>query len=141
MTPRGARAATGRACLRPPGPATTRPTPLLRSDCRSRRRQRRPPVSFIHRLHRSFVMYSLTDYEWLSTSQIVNLRGRSHSHGPSDVPLLGETIGENLRATVERFGDRDAPVVAHQDYRATYDELWDEVEAAARAFIAHGVDR
>jgi fatty-acyl-CoA synthase len=86
-------------------------------------------------------MFSLTDYDWISTSQLVNLRGRSYAHGPSDEPLLGETIGENLRATVEHFGDREALVVTHEDYRATYDELWDEVEAAARAFIAHGVER
>ena len=44
----------------------------------------------------------------------------SYTSGPSDVPLLGETIGENLRRTVERFGDREALVVRHQDYRATY---------------------
>ena len=86
-------------------------------------------------------MFSLTDYEWLSTGQIVSLRGRSYAHGPSDVPLLGETIGESLRRTAERFGESDALVVPHQGYRATYDELWEEVEAAARALIAHGVDR
>ena len=56
----------------------------------------------------------------------------SHAHGPVDVPLLGETIGENLRRTVERFGDREALVVRHQDYRATYRELWDQVDHAAR---------
>ena len=36
----------------------------------------------------------------------------SYAHGPSDVPLLGETIGANLRRTVERFGEREALVVA-----------------------------
>ena len=36
---------------------------------------------------------------------------------------------------------RDALVVPHQGYRATYDELWEKVETAARAFIAHGVDK
>jgi fatty-acyl-CoA synthase len=89
----------------------------------------------------TFTMFSLTDYEWLSTSQIVSLRGRSYAHGPSDLPLLGETIGEHLRTTVERFGEREALVVPHQGYRATYEELWEQVEAAARAFIAHGVDK
>ncbi len=44
----------------------------------------------------------------------------SYAHGASAVPLLGETIGENLRRTVERFGERDALVVRHQHYRATY---------------------
>jgi hypothetical protein len=35
----------------------------------------------------------------------------SYAHGASAVPLLGETIGANLRRTVERFGDREALVV------------------------------
>ena len=35
----------------------------------------------------------------------------SYVHGTSTTPLLGETIGENLRRTVERFPDRDALVV------------------------------
>ncbi|HVR73756.1 MAG TPA: hypothetical protein VMT52_05465 [Planctomycetota bacterium] len=48
----------------------------------------------------------------------------SYSHGASAVPLLGETIGENLRRTADRFGARDALVVEHQGYRATYRELW-----------------
>ena len=63
----------------------------------------------------------------------------SYAHGTSDVPLLGETIGANLRRTVERFGEREALVVAHQHYRATYRELWLEVDCAARALIARGV--
>src|SRR4051812_19989867 len=47
----------------------------------------------------------------------------SYAHGASAVPLLGETIGENLRRTVERHRDRDALVVRSQGYRATYREL------------------
>jgi fatty-acyl-CoA synthase len=65
--------------------------------------------------------------------------GMSYAHGPSDVPLLGETIGENLRRTVARFAVREALVVRHQGYRATYRELWEQVDLAARAFMAHGV--
>ena len=49
----------------------------------------------------------------------------SLSRGPRDVPLLELTIGESLRRTVERFGDREALVVREQGYRATYRELWD----------------
>ena len=63
----------------------------------------------------------------------------SYAHGPSDVALLDQTIGENLRATVERFPEREALVVAHQRYRATYAELWLQVDRVARALIAHGV--
>jgi fatty-acyl-CoA synthase len=63
----------------------------------------------------------------------------SHSAGPRDVPLLELTIGEALRLTVERFGDREALVVREQGYRATYRELWDEVALAARGLLARGV--
>jgi fatty-acyl-CoA synthase len=59
--------------------------------------------------------------------------------GPRDIPLLELTIGEGLRRTVERFGDREALVVREQGYRATYRELWDEVGLAARGLLARGV--
>jgi hypothetical protein len=35
----------------------------------------------------------------------------SYAQGPRVPPLLEETIGENLRRTVERFGEREALVV------------------------------
>ena len=60
-------------------------------------------------------------------------------HGASATPLLGETIGDNLRRTVERFGDRDALVVRWQNYRATYHQLWDSTTVLARALLASGV--
>src|SRR3954470_18060051 len=63
----------------------------------------------------------------------------SYAHGPSAVPLLGETIGHNFRRTAERFADRPALVVRHQGFRATYRELADLVEGAARALLARGV--
>jgi fatty-acyl-CoA synthase len=63
----------------------------------------------------------------------------AYACGSSDPPLLDETIGANLRRTVERFGGRDALVVAHQGYRATYAQLWQQVDQAARAFLAYGV--
>jgi fatty-acyl-CoA synthase len=63
----------------------------------------------------------------------------SYVHGASAVPLLGETIGQNLRRTVERFGDREALVARHQSYRATYRKLWDETTRAALGLLAHGV--
>src|ERR1041384_7462199 len=65
----------------------------------------------------------------------------SYLHGPSLTPLLGETIGENLRRTVERFGDREALVVRWQGYRATYRELWEQTTALARALLASGVQK
>jgi len=63
----------------------------------------------------------------------------SYARGESDIPLLDETISTALRRTVARFGDREALVVAHQGYRATYAELWREIDRAARGLIARGV--
>src|SRR3984893_14711190 len=63
----------------------------------------------------------------------------SYTHGASSVPLLGETIGENLRRTVQRFGVREARVSLHQGYRATYRELWEQSGAAARGLMARGI--
>src|SRR6187397_314225 len=65
----------------------------------------------------------------------------SYVHGASDVSLLGETIGQNLRRTVDRVGDREALVVRHQGYRATYSELWAQTTQAARGLLAHGVSK
>jgi fatty-acyl-CoA synthase len=65
----------------------------------------------------------------------------SYAHGSSAVPLLGETIGENLRRVVEQHGDREALVVRSQGYRATYRELWEQTAQAARGLMARGVQQ
>lgn len=64
---------------------------------------------------------------------------RSYSHGTSPLPLLGETIGENLRRTVQRYPDREALVVRSQGYRATWRELWEQTSLLARALMASGI--
>jgi fatty-acyl-CoA synthase len=63
----------------------------------------------------------------------------SYSHGASAIPLVGETIGANLRKTVEQFGEREALVVRHQNVRFTYNELWEQTTRCARGLIAYGV--
>src|SRR5882724_3537283 len=65
----------------------------------------------------------------------------SYAHGTSEVPLLGETIGERLRRTVEQFADREALVVRSQGYRASYRALWAAVDEAARGLLAMGIAR
>src|SRR6202140_5337267 len=65
----------------------------------------------------------------------------SYASGTSTVPLLGETIGQNLRRTVERHGGSEALVAPHQNYRATYRELWEQVSLVARGLIARGIGR
>ncbi|MDP4274538.1 MAG: AMP-binding protein [Bacteroidota bacterium] len=66
---------------------------------------------------------------------------KSYSHGVSQIPLKGETIGENLRGIVERFGEHDALIVKHQNYRATYNEFWVQVGEVAKALIAAGIQK
>src|SRR4051812_20462060 len=63
----------------------------------------------------------------------------SYSHGISDVPLLGETIGANLERTVAPFGDREAVVSCHQGVRLTYAELDEAVDGIASGLIAAGI--
>jgi fatty-acyl-CoA synthase len=63
----------------------------------------------------------------------------SYERGPTDQPLLEQTLGDNLRRAREQCGEREALVVCHQRYRATYRELWEQVDLAARALIANGV--
>nr|HEX4314496.1 AMP-binding protein [Kofleriaceae bacterium] len=65
----------------------------------------------------------------------------SYASGTATTPLLGETIGANLRRTVDRYPDREALVVTSQAYRATYRELWDQVERVARGLLAMSVER
>jgi fatty-acyl-CoA synthase len=65
----------------------------------------------------------------------------SYAHGTSRVPLLGETIGETFRRTVEKFPDREALVVRSQGYRASYRSLWDAVDEVARGLLAMDIQR
>src|SRR4051812_3177017 len=65
----------------------------------------------------------------------------SYAHGASDVPLLGETIGDNLRRTAARVPDAPALVSRRQDVRLTYAQLDAEVDRAARALIAAGLNK
>ena len=66
---------------------------------------------------------------------------RSYTHGASDQPLLGETIGGALDRIVERFSDREALVVRHQGVRWTYCELRARADAFAAGLVALGLER
>ena len=65
----------------------------------------------------------------------------SYAHGASPVGLLGETIGDNLRRTVERHAERDALVSRHQGFRATYGEFWDLTSRCAKGLLARDVKK
>ena len=61
----------------------------------------------------------------------------SYAHATSPTPLLGE----DLRRTVRRHGERDARIVRSQGHRATYRALWDVTTKVALGLLAHGVQK
>ncbi|PKW26771.1 AMP-binding protein [Phycicoccus duodecadis] len=65
----------------------------------------------------------------------------SHTVGPLEPPLLEQTIGACLDATVERFGDRDALVDRAQGVRLTYAELGEQVDRLARGLVGAGIEK
>ena len=65
----------------------------------------------------------------------------SYARGSETPPLLEQTIGVNLDATVARFGDREALVSCQQSLRYTWSELADAVDEVARGLIAAGLQK
>lgn len=63
----------------------------------------------------------------------------SYVHGASDIPLLGETIGNNFKRTVEKFPEHEALICVHQNYRATYQQFYNQTTAVAKALIFLGI--
>ncbi len=63
----------------------------------------------------------------------------SYAHGTSELPLLGETIGANLAATVARVGNGEALVEVASGRRWTYAELQAWVRSMAKGLLASGV--
>lgn len=64
----------------------------------------------------------------------------SYVHGASDVPLQGETIGLHFERSVERWGDREAVVMRHQNVRLTFRQLRERVDALAAGLLALGLE-
>ncbi|HVV75741.1 MAG TPA: AMP-binding protein [Mycobacteriales bacterium] len=63
----------------------------------------------------------------------------SYSSGTSSIPLLGETIGENLARTVARVPDADAMVECESGRRWTYAQFDADVDRLARGLLDSGV--
>jgi fatty-acyl-CoA synthase len=64
----------------------------------------------------------------------------SYSHGTSPLPLLGETIGANLKRIAAAFGDRDAVVDIPAGRRWTYAQFDADCDALARGLIGAGLE-
>ncbi|MFD4133371.1 AMP-binding protein [Streptomyces goshikiensis] len=65
----------------------------------------------------------------------------SYASGVFEVPLLGDTIGENLDRTVRRFPGRDALVDRAAGRRWTYAELGADVDALALGLLDLGITK
>ena len=65
---------------------------------------------------------------------------QSYAHGASTKPLLGETLGVNFDLAAEKWGERDALIVRHQNVRWTYSELKNEVDDFAAGLLALGLE-
>jgi fatty-acyl-CoA synthase len=63
----------------------------------------------------------------------------SYAHGASAIPLLGETIGDNLDRMAAAFPAADAVVSVQHGRRLSYAAFAAETDRIARAFVASGV--
>ncbi|MHC5261228.1 AMP-binding protein [Streptomyces sp. UC4497] len=63
----------------------------------------------------------------------------SYAHGTSEVPLLGDTVGANLRKVVEARPEREALVDVPSGRRWTYAEFGADVDELARGLMARGI--
>lgn len=70
------------------------------------------------------------------------MRGElSYASGVSHVPLLGDTIGDNLDRTARSFGDSDSVVERSTGRRWTYREFVSEVDTLALGLLARGITK
>ncbi|MFD9335344.1 AMP-binding protein [Streptomyces sp. NPDC060028] len=74
-----------------------------------------------------------------SRGSVLSAVAPSHASGVCEVPLLADTIGENLDRTVRRFPDRDALVDMAAGRRWTYAELGADVDALALGLLDLGI--
>lgn len=71
--------------------------------------------------------------------KVKHMKTLSYVHGASEKHLLGETIGENIKRMVENYANNEALVSVHQNYRATYQEFYDQTTILAKALLANGI--
>jgi fatty-acyl-CoA synthase len=65
---------------------------------------------------------------------------QSYVHGASDAPLIGDTIGVHFDKIAERWRERPALIVRHQNVRWSYGELKDRVDGFAGGLLSLGIE-
>jgi fatty-acyl-CoA synthase len=66
---------------------------------------------------------------------------KSYDAGPTDAPVLEQTIGENFEHIAGTYPDVDALVDVFQGIRFTYAELNAEIDIVARGLMAMGIEK
>ncbi|WP_125717628.1 AMP-binding protein [Pseudoalteromonas rubra] len=69
----------------------------------------------------------------------VNNPALSYHRGVSNPPLLDYTIGDYLQHIAERYGERDAIVVRHQQQRLNYHDYLARIDELAAALLHCGI--
>ena len=69
-----------------------------------------------------------------------NTTNSSYFKGSETPALIDETIGQRLAKTVEKFPQRDALIVRHQDIHWTYTEYAEQIEKLATGLLALGIE-
>jgi fatty-acyl-CoA synthase len=69
------------------------------------------------------------------------MSGLSYAKGPTEVPLLGTTIGQALRSAAECWGGELALVSRHQSVRWTWAHLDAEVDRVATGLLELGIGK
>jgi fatty-acyl-CoA synthase len=64
----------------------------------------------------------------------------SYVYGASSAPLLGDTIGRFFDLACDRWAERPALVVRHQNVKLTYSELRQRVDQLAAGLLALGLE-
>jgi fatty-acyl-CoA synthase len=66
---------------------------------------------------------------------------KSYDAGPTDIPIVEETIGRNFERTVRANPDAEALVEVASNRRWTYGELNTEIDLTARSLMALGIEK
>src|SRR6202046_4019249 len=64
----------------------------------------------------------------------------SYVHGASEQPLIGQTIGQFFDAVCDKWPERPALVVRHQNVRLTYSALRKQVDQLAAGLLTLGLE-
>ncbi|QDS69729.1 hypothetical protein FKW77_009999 [Venturia effusa] len=77
----------------------------------------------------------------VSTYKRRGISTQAFARGPTEPPLLEQTVGEHFSEVVKRYGDRRAVISRHQNRILTYERLDQDSNALARGLAKKGVKK